>query len=85
MNRKSHPRDVLMYRETILYMPLKEIFDRLFAAIISLEDERFVKAFFMTYRRFCTPADVLGEFLERVEQAIEKGVAQDIRMWTLQK
>jgi len=74
-----------MYRETVLYLPLKEIFDRLFAAIISLEDERFVKAFFMTYRRFCTPADVLGEVLERVEQAIEKSVAQDIRMWTLQK
>jgi len=85
MNREFNFRGVLMYRETVLYLPLKEIFDRLFAAIISLEDERFVKAFFMTYRRFCTPAIVLGEFLERVEQAIEKSVAQDIRMWTLQK
>lgn len=85
MNRKFCSRGVLMFRETVLYLPLREIFDRLFAANISLEDERFVKAFFMTYRRFCTPADVLGEFLERVEQAIEKGVAQDIRMWTLQK
>lgn len=68
-----------------MYLPLKEIFDRLFRAIISLEDERFIKAFFMTYRRFCTPGDVLGEFKERVEQAMEKSVAQDVRMWLLQK
>jgi uncharacterized protein YerC len=76
---------LLMGSETILYLPLREILDRLFGAIISLEDDRIVKAFFMTYRRFCTPADVLQEFLERITQVIDKSVAQDVRMWALQK
>jgi len=76
---------MLTYSEAILFMPLKEILDRLFAAIVSLEDVKFIKAFFMTYRRFCTPADVMREFMDRIVQVADKGVAADVRMWALQK
>ena len=76
---------MLTYSEAILFMPLKEMLDKLFGAIVSLEDDKFIKAFFMTYRRFCTPADVLREFMDRIVQVADKGVAADVRMWALQK
>ena len=76
---------LLMRSETTLYLSLRELLNRLFGAIVSLEDETFIKAFFMTYRRFCTPSDVLREFLDRCVQVKDKSVAQDVRMWALQK
>lgn len=83
--RKSTLMRTLTCSETTLYLSLRELLNRLFGAIVSLEDETFIKAFFMTYRRFCTPADVLREFLDRCVQVKDKSVAQDVRMWALQK
>lgn len=49
-------------------------------------DNTFVKQFFLTYRRFCAPADVLFEFLRRIKEVSEgTGLARDVKLWTLMK
>jgi hypothetical protein len=54
-------------------------------AIITTEDRIFIKAFFMTYRRFCTPAEVMREFLSRCREVEGPTIDKDSKMWALQK
>ena len=68
-----------------LYLSLRVLLDKLFGAIISLQDEAFVRTFFMTYRRFCKPADVMQEFLDRFNEVSRPGVSKDVQMWAQQK
>lgn len=73
--------------------------NRLFTAIVSTEsrslhirsvpdwfpDDQFVLAFFMTYRRFCLPVDLMTEFLDRFVEVEQYAVSRDIRLWALMK
>lgn len=68
-----------------LYLSLRALLDKLFGAIISLQDEVFVRSFFMTYRRFCTSAEVMQEFLDRFREVRRPGVSKDVQMWAQQK
>lgn len=68
-----------------LYLTLRALFDKLFGAIISLSDPTFIRAFLMTYRRFCTPAEVLQEFVNRCHEIHREGISKEARMWALQK
>ena len=68
-----------------LYPSLRSLLDKLFGAIISLSDPTFIRAFIMTYRRFCTPAEVMQEFVDRYHEVQREGVSKDVKMWALQK
>lgn len=88
-------------RDAPIYLSLQEIFDRLFANIVSMEgtsmplpfcfqsrswpDTGFVKSFFMTYRRFCRPIDVMGQFLDRLKEVEIYETTRDVKHWALQK
>lgn len=39
----------------------------------------------MTYRRFCLPRDLMGEFHERFIEVEQYAVSRDIRLWALMK
>lgn len=71
--------------EPPLYLSLRDLLDKLFGAIISLQDGVFVRTFFMTYRRFCKPSEVMQEFLDRFHEVQRPGVSKDVRMWAQQK
>jgi hypothetical protein len=72
-------------RDPVLYLPLVDLLNRLFMAIIRTEDRTYIKAFFMTYRRFCTPAEVMREFLSRCREVEGPTIDKDSKMWALQK
>ncbi|KAL1413595.1 hypothetical protein Q8F55_001370 [Vanrija albida] len=68
-----------------LYTTLEELMNRLFTAIVSTENDAFVQAFFMTYRRFCQPRDLMKEFHDRFIEVEQYAVSRDIRLWALMK
>ncbi len=78
------------------YVSLQELFNRLFTAIVSTEsesrrkppltaDDQFVNTFFLVYRRFCQPRELMTEFLERFIEVEQYAVSRDIRLWALMK
>ncbi|KAK4687572.1 hypothetical protein P7C73_g2543, partial [Tremellales sp. Uapishka_1] len=67
------------------YASLEDLLNQLFTAIVSTQDEPFVRAFLMTYRRFCYPRDLMQEFLDRFKEVEQYAVAKDIRHWALMK
>lgn len=78
------------------YTSLPELMNRLFTAIVSTEsesrvncslteDDQFVQAFFMTYRRFCQPLELMTEFYDRFVEVEQYAVSRDIRLWALMK
>ncbi|ODN79845.1 hypothetical protein L202_03739 [Cryptococcus amylolentus CBS 6039] len=71
--------------ELPVYMSLEDIYNHLFTSIVTSKDDEFVKAFFMTYRRFCQPSEVMKEFLVRFQEVEEYGVSRDVRNWALMK
>lgn len=75
----------LTFSDPPLYLSLRELLDKLFGAIVSLQDEVLVRSFFMTYRRFCKPAEVMQEFLDRFREVQRPGVSKDVKMWAQQK
>ena len=48
-------------------------------------DEHFVFSFFLTYRRFCQPVDVITQFIERLKDVESHDTTQDVRHWALQR
>lgn len=52
---------------------------------LTLTDDQFVVSFFMTYRRFCQPVDLMTEFLDRFVEVEQYAVSRDIRLWALMK
>lgn len=66
-------------------MPLRSLFDKLFGAIISLQDRTYIRAFFTTYRRFCSPSEVMQEFVDRFHEAQRLAMSKDVTMWAHQK
>lgn len=71
--------------EPDIYVTLQELFNRLFTAIVSTENDQFVNTFFLVYRRFCQPRELMTEFLERFIEVEQYAVSRDIRLWALMK
>lgn len=83
--------------EAEIFVSLQELFNRLFTAIVSTEsgsstgnkadiaDDQFVNTFFLVYRRFCQPRELMTEFLERFIEVEQYAVSRDIRLWALMK
>lgn len=83
--------------EPEIFVSLQELFNRLFTAIVSTEseiavkrladiaDDQFVNTFFLVYRRFCQPRELMTEFLERFIEVEQYAVSRDIRLWALMK
>lgn len=74
-----------MAREPPPYLSLEDLLNQVFSAIVSTEDEALVRAFFMTYRRFCKPQEVMQEFLDRFHEVEGYAISNDIKMWALLK
>jgi hypothetical protein len=75
---------------------VEDLINRLFIEIVSSDgevksllpltpDEAFVRSFFMTYRRFCQPREMMGQFLERYKEVEGYAVVKDLRHWAIQK
>ncbi|BEI89643.1 uncharacterized protein CcaverHIS019_0210050 [Cutaneotrichosporon cavernicola] len=71
--------------EPDIYVTLQELFNRLFTAIVSTENDQFVNTFFLVYRRFCQPRELMTELLERFIEVEQYAVSRDIRLWALMK
>lgn len=80
--------------ETFIALP--DLINRLFTTIVSTESEwgheagltpgdRFVQTFFIIYRRFSQPRDLMLEFYERFVECEHYDVSRDIRLWALMK
>ncbi|EIW70717.1 hypothetical protein M231_02629 [Tremella mesenterica] len=67
------------------HVSLEDLLGQLFAAIVSTEDEAFVDAFFLTYRRFCFPQVLMREFLDRYVEVERHAVSRDVKLWALMK
>ncbi len=50
-----------------------------------ISDPTFVRTFFMTYRRFCSPRDVIFQFLNRLREIEGYDTSRDVKHWALQK
>jgi hypothetical protein len=48
-------------------------------------DEQLVLSFFLTYRRFSTPLDLMREFQIRFEEVAAATLAKDLKMVVLQR
>jgi hypothetical protein len=59
--------------------------ETLFLLSDRVSDDAFVQAFFMTYRRFCQPIDLMNEFHDRFLEVEQYAVSRDIRLWALMK
>ncbi|WVQ99369.1 hypothetical protein IAU59_006502 [Kwoniella sp. CBS 9459] len=68
-----------------LYLSVEELLDKLFMAVVSSQDEPFVRAFFMTYRRFMLPRELMQEFSNRLEVVDSYAVSRDVKNWTMMK
>ncbi|OCF42931.1 hypothetical protein I317_03282 [Kwoniella heveanensis CBS 569] len=68
-----------------LYLSVKELLNKLFTAVVSSQDEPFVRAFFMTYRRFMLPRELMQEFSSRLEEVDNYAVSTDVKNWTMMK
>lgn len=53
--------------------------------LLTLTDDQFVNTFFLVYRRFCQPRELMTEFLERFIEVEQYAVSRDIRLWALMK
>ncbi|WRT66329.1 uncharacterized protein IL334_003284 [Kwoniella shivajii] len=68
-----------------LWLTAEQLLNKLFAAIVSSQDESFIRAFKMTYRRFMFPKDLMNEFLVRLEEVETYDVSRDVKNWTMMK
>nr|XP_019046284.1 hypothetical protein I302_05027 [Kwoniella bestiolae CBS 10118]OCF25214.1 hypothetical protein I302_05027 [Kwoniella bestiolae CBS 10118] len=68
-----------------IWLTAEELLNRLFAAIVSSQDEPFVRAFAMTFRRFMEPREVMQEFLVRLKEVEGYDVSRDVKNWTMMK
>ncbi|WVF71424.1 hypothetical protein IAT40_006228 [Kwoniella sp. CBS 6097] len=68
-----------------LYLSVEELLNKLFTAVVSSQDEPFVRAFFMTYRRFIFPRELMQEFSNRLEEVDNYAVSRDVKNWTMMK
>lgn len=68
-----------------LYLSLSALFNRLFTSIIASKRHAFVKAFFLTYRRFCRPDTLMQEFSKRMDEVDVSDAPKDVRMWALMR
>lgn len=67
------------------YISLEDLFGKLFGKIVSVADEAFIDTFFMTFRRFCKPHELMQEFFDRLTEIEAHAVSQDIKLWALMK
>ncbi|KAL7421852.1 hypothetical protein Q5752_003623 [Cryptotrichosporon argae] len=67
------------------YASLEDLLNKLFTAIVSTQDPTFVRAFFMTYRRFCQPIILMKEFLARYHEVEHYAISNDVKLWALMK
>ncbi|ORY34095.1 ras guanine nucleotide exchange factor domain-containing protein [Naematelia encephala] len=65
--------------EPPLYASLEDLDESAFHS----DYETFVRAFFMTYRRFCHPYELMAEFLERFREIERYTISSDTRRWAL--
>lgn len=68
-----------------VYVALKDLLNRLFTSIVSSQDDAFTRSFFLTYRRFCHPQDLMLEFLKRFREIEDYAVSSDVKNWALLK
>ncbi|WWC61836.1 uncharacterized protein I303_104421 [Kwoniella dejecticola CBS 10117] len=68
-----------------VWLTSEELLNKLFAAIVSSQDERFVRAFGMTYRRFMQPGELIQHFLMRLKAVETYDVTRDVKNWTMMK
>ncbi|WVQ67707.1 uncharacterized protein L199_005911 [Kwoniella botswanensis] len=68
-----------------IWLTAEDLLNRLFAAIVSSQDEPFVRSFAMTFRRFMEPKDVMQEFLVRLKEVEGYEVSRDVKNWTMMK
>ncbi|WVO16238.1 hypothetical protein L204_103909 [Cryptococcus depauperatus] len=71
--------------DTPVYMSLEDLYNHLFSSIVSSRDPFFVKTFFLTFRRFCRPQDLMHEFFDRLQEVEEYAVSSDVKNWALMK
>ena len=64
-----------------MWVTQEDLLNKLFTAIVSTEDHGFVLAFFVTYRRFTSPREVLHDFLERFKEVESYAVPSDVGLW----
>ncbi|WVR07009.1 hypothetical protein IAU60_004048 [Kwoniella sp. DSM 27419] len=67
------------------YLTITELLNRLFTAIATSQDDTFVQAFFMTYRRFMRPDDLIQAFSKRLRDVQEYGIPRDSKQWITMK
>lgn len=60
------------------YVPIEELWDKLFHAAISRTDERFVTMFMVFYRGFATPLDLLDQMVMRFDTLTAEDVADGL-------
>ncbi|KAE8537841.1 hypothetical protein D1P53_005902 [Cryptococcus gattii VGV] len=77
--------DPVAHGISAVYVALKDLLNRLFTAIVSSQDNAFTKSFFLTYRRFCHPQDLMLEFLQRFHEVEHYAVSSDVKNWALLK
>lgn len=53
--------------------------------MLTVIDESVVSAFFLTYRRFCTPLDLMREFRARMEDVNAASLSKDVKMLVLHR
>ncbi|WWD17365.1 hypothetical protein CI109_101806 [Kwoniella shandongensis] len=71
--------------ETATYINLEDLLNQLFTALVSNKDDSFIRAFLMTYRRFCLPHELMQEFLDRFREVEDYAVSSDVKNWALMK
>nr|WVH01957.1 ras guanyl-nucleotide exchange factor [Naematelia aurantialba] len=67
------------------YTSLDGLMNQLFTAITSATNERFVRAFLLTFRRFCYTHQLMAEFLERFRQVERDSASDEERRWALMR
>ncbi|WVQ82300.1 hypothetical protein IAT38_004428 [Cryptococcus sp. DSM 104549] len=77
--------DDLEYSDPPIYLSLDELMNQLFTTIVTNRDNAFTRTFFMTYRRFCQPRELMHEFLDRFKEVEGYAVSSDVKHWALMK
>nr|XP_019010932.1 uncharacterized protein I206_04237 [Kwoniella pini CBS 10737]OCF49713.1 hypothetical protein I206_04237 [Kwoniella pini CBS 10737] len=68
-----------------VWLTLEELLNKLFAAIVTSQDELFVRAFAMTYRRFMKPQELIQQFLTRLKAVEGYDISRDVKNWTMMR
>ncbi|KAJ9107671.1 hypothetical protein QFC21_001131 [Naganishia friedmannii] len=64
------------------FVTLEDLLERLSTSILGGTDNAFVNTFFLSYRRFCEPPEILSHLLDRWFEIIDsKGMARQYLQW----